>query len=76
MASVPVVRVSAGSVIVLPVATVTAVPLVAAEGAVAVNAAVLFVPPDDTPMLATLPVRLFAPHALASCSVEVFGVFL
>ncbi|MCY1237847.1 hypothetical protein D3C85_1821790 [compost metagenome] len=68
--------VSAGSVIVLPVATVTAVPLFAPVGAVAVKAVVLLVPPVEAGMLATLPVRLLAPHDLTSCSVEVFGVLV
>ncbi|MCY1560789.1 hypothetical protein D9M68_979660 [compost metagenome] len=61
---------------VLPATTVTAVPLLPAVGAVAVKAAVLFAPPDDTPRLATLPVMLFAPHALAICKVAGFGVLV
>ncbi|MDT4831549.1 hypothetical protein D3C86_1656050 [compost metagenome] len=68
--------VSAGSVIVLPACTVTAVPLLAPVGAVAVKAVVLLDPPALAPMLATLPAMLFAPQALAICSVAVFGVLV
>ncbi|MCY1224006.1 hypothetical protein D9M72_361460 [compost metagenome] len=68
--------VSAGKVSVSPAATDTAVPLVPAVGAVAVNAAVLFAPPVVAPMLATLPVVLPALQALASCSVAVLRVLV
>ncbi|MNS81020.1 hypothetical protein D3C72_1147190 [compost metagenome] len=61
---------------VLPATTVTAAPLLAPVGAVAVKAAVLFAPPVLAPRLATLPAMLFAPQALAICSVAVFGVLV
>ncbi|MCY1229888.1 hypothetical protein D3C86_1643490 [compost metagenome] len=57
---------------VLPTAATTAAPLLPAVGAVAVNAAVLLVAPVVAPMLATLPVSLFAPQALRTCRVTVF----
>ena len=68
--------VSAGKVMRLPAATLTAAPLVLAVGAVAVNNAVLLAPPVVAPMLATLPATLLAPQALASCTLAVLRVLV
>ncbi|MDT4883670.1 hypothetical protein FQZ97_1197320 [compost metagenome] len=72
----PVVIVSAGNVSVSPAPTDTAVPLLPAVGAVAVNAVVLLAPPVVAPMLATLPVVLPAVQALASCNVAALRVLV
>ncbi|MNT59030.1 hypothetical protein D3C72_1965050 [compost metagenome] len=68
--------VSAGSVSVPPTTIDTAVPLLPAVGAVAVNAAVLLLPPEVAPMLATSPFVLSALQALRSCTVTVLGVLV
>ncbi|MNW01263.1 hypothetical protein D3C71_1968770 [compost metagenome] len=61
---------------VLPTAATTAVPLLPAVGAVAVNRVVLLLPPEVAPMLATSPLVLSALQALRSCTVTVFGVLV
>ncbi|MCY1229887.1 hypothetical protein D3C85_1696330 [compost metagenome] len=68
--------VSAGSVSVPPTTIDTAAPLLPAVGAVAVNAAVLLLPPEVAPMLATSPFVLSALQALRSCTVTVLGVLV
>ena len=65
------VPVSAGKVMVLPTATVTAVPLFADVPPAVVNEVVLFKPPVVTPIVALSVAGLVPLHAFAICKVAV-----